>query len=235
MTLRNDSDDWQRGNPGVELRQIDWLDPRSGRTTPIIVVRLAPEQLRFRVGYDPTQPRILRAWFLAEQPLLAVNAGFFTPSFESTALVVQDGVVSGTSYQGFGGMFSVDADGQIRLRSLRDEPYDSSEVVLQGFQSFPMLVMPGGVVAPIEEDGLTARRTVLAQDRVGHVLVIVSPTAQFSLRGMAEWLVQSDLEIDRALNLDGGSSTGLILSDGALQAEIDSFTPLPLVLLVDAN
>jgi hypothetical protein len=41
--------------------------------------------------------------------------------------------------------------------------------------------------------------------------------------------------VDRALNLDGGSSTGLYLSDGTLQAAIDSFGLLPIVLLVEAK
>jgi hypothetical protein len=62
---------------------------------------------------------------------------------------------------------------------------------------------------------------------------LASPTSEFTLREMADWLSRSDLEVDSALNLDGGSSTGLYLSDGALQEAIDSFVPLPIVLLVD--
>jgi uncharacterized protein YigE (DUF2233 family) len=224
---------WQSGGSGIELRHIEAGDPATGRTIPVVVVRIDPAQVRVRVGYDPAQPRLLRAWFLAEQPLLVVNAGFFTPSYESTALVVSDGVVSGTSYEGFGGMFSVAPDGAVTLRSLREQPYDPAEQAANAFQSFPMLINPGGAVAALEEDGQVARRTALAIDRSGRLLIIVCPTSAFSLRALADWLAGSDLEIDRAFNLDGGSSTGLLLRSGALEEQIDAFTPLPLVLLID--
>jgi len=75
----------------------------------------------------------------------------------------------------------------------------------------------------------------VAIDRAGRVLLLISPTSDFTLRGLADWLSQSDLDVDRALNLDGGSSTGLYLSDGTLQEAIDSFGPLPIVLLVEAK
>jgi hypothetical protein len=43
------------------------------------------------------------------------------------------------------------------------------------------------------------------------------------------------MNIDRALNLDGGSSTGLYVRDGDLAEAIDSFGPVPSVLLVEAK
>jgi hypothetical protein len=94
-------------------------------------------------------------------------------------------------------------------------------------------VFPGGEPAAIADDGRRARRSVVALDRAGRVLLLASPTSDFTLRGLADWLSRSDLDVDRALNLDGGSSTGLFLSDGALQEAIDSFGPLPIVLLVE--
>ena len=57
------------------------------------------------------------------------------------------------------------------------------------------------------------------------MLLIVSPTSGFTLRGFADWLSRSDLDIDRALNLDGGSSTGLFLKASTLHKEINSLGP----------
>jgi uncharacterized protein YigE (DUF2233 family) len=130
-------------------------------------------------------------------------------------------------------MLAVAPDGGVALRALRDQPYDPGEALAQAIQSFPMLVFPGGEVAPIEDDGKRARRTAVALDRAGRLLLIASPTSEFTLRGFADWLGGGDLDIDRALNLDGGSSTGLFLRSGALSEQIDSFGPLPLVLLVE--
>lgn len=67
-------------------------------------------------------------------------------------------------------------------------------------------------------------------DTNGRVLLIAVPFSAFTLTEFGLWLSQSDLEIDRALNLDGGASTGLFVSAGELNEQIDAFEPLPLVL-----
>jgi uncharacterized protein YigE (DUF2233 family) len=226
---------WLPGGAGVELRRLRVPGANGRPDFPIVVVRLDPAQVRLRVAYAPEHPRALRTWFDETQPTLAINGGFFTEDYLSTALVVSDGAVSGSTYEGFGGMLAVAPDGGVALWALRDQPYDPSQPLAQAMQSFPMLVFPGGEVAPIEDDGKRARRSAIALDRAGSVLLIASSTSEFTLRGLADWLGGSDLDIDRALNLDGGSSTGLFLSSGGLSEQIDSFGPLPLVLLVESK
>jgi uncharacterized protein YigE (DUF2233 family) len=224
---------WLAGGAGVELRRLRIAGANGRAAFPLVVVRLDAAQVRLRVGYAPDRPRALSTWFDEAQPTLAINGGFFTPDYHSTALVISDGAVSGSSYEGFGGMLAVAQDGAVGLRALRDQPYDPGESLAQAMQSFPMLVFSGGEIAPIEDDGKRARRSAIAIDHAGRLLLIASPTSEFTLRGFADWLGASDLEIDRALNLDGGSSTGLFLRSGELSEQIDSFGPLPLVLLVE--
>jgi uncharacterized protein YigE (DUF2233 family) len=226
---------WQSGRPGVELRHMQAAIAPDRAAVPLVVVRLDLALVRLRVAYTPEQPRGIRSWFAARQPLVAINGSFFTPEYQATALLISDGSISGESYAGFGGMLAVAPDGSVTLRALRDQIYDPAESLDQALQSFPMLVFPGGEPAAIEDDGRRARRSVVALDRAGRLLLLVSPTSDFTLRGLADWLGQSDLEVDRALNLDGGSSTGLYLNDGALQESIDSFGPLPIVLLVESR
>jgi hypothetical protein len=47
---------------------------------------------------------------------------------------------------------------------------------------------------------------------------------------MSQWLVNSDLDLHIALNLDGGPSTGLLLADSDLA--IPAFSPLPTVITI---
>jgi uncharacterized protein YigE (DUF2233 family) len=233
VTAQPSDSSWREGAAGIASRAFVVAPPDEREPFPVTVVRLDPAQVRLRVGYDPNEPRLLSSWFEQRRPLLAVNGGFFTESYATTALLISDGVASGTSYQGFGGMLVVGPDEAVSLWALRDTPYDPAVPIAHGLQSFPMLVFPGGVAAPLDEDGRRARRTAVALDRDGHVLFVVSPTSSFTLRELAAWLVTSDLGVDRALNLDGGSSTGLFLSAGQLSEQIDSFGPLPIVVFAE--
>jgi uncharacterized protein YigE (DUF2233 family) len=226
---------WIVGDHGVALRRLR-LPGADGRPAfPLTIVRLDPAQVRLRVVYAPDRPRALRTWFDETQPLLAINGGFFKEDYHSTALVVSDGQASGPSYEGFGGMLAVGQDGGVSLRALSEQPYDSAEPLAQAMQSFPMLVFPGGTAADISDNGERARRSAVAIDREGNLLLIASSTSALTLREFAGWLSQSDLAVDRALNLDGGSSTGLFVGAGQVREQIDSFGPLPLVLLVEAK
>lgn len=224
---------WIVAAQGVEVRTMVVTSTVSDATASIYTVRLDPALVRLRVLYTPATPQPLRTWVEAHRPLVAVNGGFFTADHHATALVVSDGAVHGASYTGFGGMLAASPDGRVWIQVLRDEPYDPGASLEQAIQSFPILVYPGGTVAQITDNGQRARRTVVAIDRRGRVLLIVCPTSTFSLQALATWLVSSDLEIDRALNLDGGSSSGLFVNAGDIRWQIDSFAALPSVLLVE--
>lgn len=219
---------WVTGTSGIEFRKlrVDLGD----RKASISVTRLNFTAVRLRVGYAPEQPKPLESWVKQTNALLVVNGSFFDQSYRSTALLVSDGVATGKSYQGFGGMFGVTASGEASIQPLRDQPYEPAQQLDQALQSFPMLVFPGGTDPGVQWNDERDRRTALATDRDGRLLVIVCSTASFSLNEFATWLRTSDLAIDRALNLDGGASTGLYVNAGAAQERIEAFSSLPIVL-----
>ena len=95
-----------------------------------------------------------------------------------------------------------------------------------------MLVEPGGILGfgADRENHVSARRTVIAQDRAGRILFIVTPQGYFTLYGLSAYLTGSDLDLDIAINLDGGGSTGLLVANP--REEIPSRVLLPFVILV---
>lgn len=225
--------DWVAGNSGIELRKLNaTID---GRSLTVSIARLDLTQVRLRVGYAPAKPRTLNNWIAQSRPLLLINGGFFDQAFETSALLVSDGATSGTSYEGFGGMLTVAADGATSIQPLRDQPFDTSQALDQGLQSFPMLVFPGGAEPGVVWNGDRDRRSALALDRAGRLLVIACPQSGFTLNEFATWLRTSDLAIDRALNLDGGASTALYVDAGAAQERIEPFNRLPIVLFAEAR
>lgn len=226
---------WSKGGSGVEVRYEDWKSP-SGAEDVVTIVRFDLHQINLSIGYQPTQPLLLSDWMQQEKATAIINGGYFDQNDHATGLVVSNGQAFGTSYNGFGGMLSVDAQGNISLRSLHEQPYNpGSEQLQQATQSSPMLVLPGGQRADFDADASNSRRSVVAMDKQGRLLFIISPNPEFSLDELADQLVSSDLSINLALNLDGGTSTGLYVNSGSQHVAIDSLGKLPIVIIVKAK
>jgi uncharacterized protein YigE (DUF2233 family) len=183
----------------------------------------------FDVGYRSGAPQRLMEWQSETGALIIVNGGFFTAEGQATGLIIVDGQAAGTSYAGFGGMLAVSEAGP-KLRSLRQQPYDPYEPLRAAMQSFPLLVAPDGQIGYPQEDGLADRRTVIGQDRQGRILFILATGGTMTLHEMSLYLVESDLDLSIALNLDGGASTGILLAE-PLEG-IAPFTLLPVVITV---
>ncbi len=222
---------WNNAGPGVQVRYENWKSP-AGDDDTVTIVRFDPHDISLSVGYQPDQPMLLSQWMQHEKATAIINGGYFDDQDHATALVVSNGHVFGQSYQGFGGMLSVNAQGTISLRSLRQQPYDpDSEQLRQATQSSPMLVLDGKRTQ-FDADASMTPRSVVATDKQGRLLFIVSPGQVFSLDELADQLVDSDLSIYNALNLDGGASTGLYVNGGKQHVAIDSSSMLPIVIIV---
>jgi uncharacterized protein YigE (DUF2233 family) len=222
---------WLPLRPGMERRIINLVNGEAeGRQQEsVYILRLDPDYYRFDVAYRPGQPQFMQQWQAETGALVVVNAGYFTENYVHTGRIVAGGVASGSSYGDFAGMFVVTEAGP-QLRWLRQRPYDPAETLVAAVQSFPLLVRPGGVVGFPEEDGKASRRTAVAEDRQGRILFLVAPQGAFTLHQFSLFLVHSDLELEIALNLDGGSSSGLLLADPV--EGVPAFLPLPAVITV---
>lgn len=223
---------WQPVALGVEVRSLD--APADLAPERVTVVRVDPAAVRCRVLYAPGQPLPLSAWARQSGALLVINGGYFTEDYRATGLLITHGERYGATYDDFAGMFAVTPDEQTSIRWLRTWPYDPAEPLREALQSFPVLVKPGGVMGfpSGADDGSPARRSVVAQDRQGRLLFLVARRSNFSLHGLAVWLTESDLEVDMALNLDGGASSGLWLMGGTAAAQLESGVPVPAVIAV---
>ncbi len=222
---------WTQTQPGVEIRREQWKGP-SGNQDTITITRFDPKKVQFSVGYQPTNPLTLKDWMKQTNALAVINGGYFDQHNQATALIVSNGQASGESYVSTGGMFAVNTQGQASIQALSDQPYDpSTEQLQQATQSRPMLI-ENGKRTQFEETADFSPRTVIAMDTQGRLLFIVSPSAAFSIDEMADLLVQSDLSLKTALNLDGGSSTGLYFKSGSQKVSLDPVTALPIVIIV---
>jgi exopolysaccharide biosynthesis protein len=235
-TLEPADTGWQVLQPGLERRMIHLFNDQNQHIESLYIFRLDQNLFRLDVAYRET-PLNVEDWQKETNARMVVNGGFFREENElpiPNGLTIINGQAFGSSYDSFGGMLAIN-DQQAELRSLAQKPYYPGEPLWAGLQSFPLLVKPGGELGfPAEsEDNVKARRTVIAQDKEGRIIFMIAPRGYFTLYQLSLYLTGSDLNLDIALNLDGGPSSGILLADP--REVIPSQTLLPIVILVFAR
>jgi len=228
--------DWSLLQPGLERRVISITNAQNQQVESLYIWRLDQNYFQLDVAHNE-RPKSLDAWQKETNAALVVNGGYFSINNERylpDGLTIVNGKASGRSFAGFGGMLAIN-EVQSELRWLVQKPYNVYEPLHAALQSFPLLVQPGGELGfPAERDNQArARRTVIAQDRDGRILFIIAPEGYFTLHQLSVYLTESDLNLDIALNLDGGGSTGILVANP--REIISPRTLLPFVILVYAR
>lgn len=226
-----DATTWEPLAPGLERRFYRPGDAYA--LTQFVVVRIDPALYTFRAHYQPRASLNVAGWRQALPGATAfINANFFDPQGNALGLVVADGVPYGQAYQGMGGMLQVQ-NGGVRVRSTILEPY-AGEPLEQAVQAFPMLMTNGQASFANTQGDRISRRTVVAQDVQGRILLIATTSlVGMRLVDLSTYLASTDLQIVNAVNLDGGGSTLLSLDvPGQPRYEILSLDAVPTVLAV---
>ena len=139
--------------------------------------------------------------------LAAINGGYFTADYRPDGLLEVDGVVRTPVRAGLSG-FVGSASDDAPVVALADG-VDTAKL-RDALQGGPFLVDPGGAHGIKRDDGQRARRSlvILTADKIA-----IAMTAKCGLYDLATALLQSPEifgvdHVERALNLDGGPSTG---------------------------
>jgi uncharacterized protein YigE (DUF2233 family) len=227
---------WSLLQPGLERRVTQIYNDQNQQVESLHIWRLDQNYFRMDVAFDET-PKSLETWQRETNALLVVNGGFYSVENERyfpDGLTIVNGEASGRSYNGFGGMLAIHKS-WAELRWLVQEPYNSNELLQAALQSFPILVQPGGELGfgAERENNVSARRTVIGQDKDDRILFIVAPQGYFTLHQLSVYMTESDLNLDIAVNLDGGGSTGILVASP--REIIPPNRPLPFVILVSDN
>ena len=221
---------WQSIAPGLERRNYD-PDPLNPITR-MVALRIDPAYYTFRVHYQPQQALNTSEWIMAlPQAITFVNANFFDQADVALGLLIADGVVYGQSYTDRGGTFLVE-NGQPRIRANLREPYQG-EPLEQAVQAFPMLVLDGAAAFTDNVQDRSTRRTVIAQDTSGRIILLATPVLGLTLRDLSAYLPTTDMNIVTAFNLDGGRSTMMVVrAAGLSETVVSSIDEVPAVLAV---
>lgn len=181
-----------------------------GRRVVLLAVFFNVKQCALKVVDDAPGTATLDTAMRANGCIAGVNGNYFHPDRTSLGLVISDGVEIHPFERAklLSGLLVATKDGGFRL--LRVAGFTPGRDILQALQAGPFLVDKGDPVPGLEATR-RAERTVIATDGKGDGVLIVSDSV--TLAEMAAILstpaIFPGLKIECALNLDGGSSSGL--------------------------
>lgn len=230
---------WGRIAPGVQRALIPVPIPGTEEAWLVYTLRLDPARIDMRVLYDGTA-RDLPGWQETSRAPILFNGSFFTGEAAPVGRIVSDGLLYGGPLSaaygpesiGVIGMFTL-LDGVPELFTAGRSDYSPRDMRFdQALECYPILLLPGQQPAYLEDSGNRARRTVIGIDEEGYIVVMVIEQPIFSLYELAHWLPGSGLALDSALNLDGGRSSGMLVSLPAESIGIPAYVPLPIVVAV---
>lgn len=197
----------QSSAPGIEHRQIELSDGGTGERATLDLALFSTKSATVRVIDNPTGNNNLAAVMRREKCLAGVNGGYFDPEDKPVGLLVGDGKVIAPLRKArlLSGVMIV-SNGRMQL--LRVAEYSPKRKATAALQCGPFLVDRRQPV-PGLNDTRSARRTFVVtggSDRAAIGFCSAVTLAQLG-KILATPEVAPDLKAQRALNLDGGSSS----------------------------
>lgn len=191
----------------------------------VSVMILDPKYCDFSVVY--TNPPMSVGQFHERSPhaLLTVNGGYWDINYRPTDLCIADGrmIKAPNTRNRHFGLFAVNQDGSVVISDLAGMPVMTSRFsgYRHALKSGPHVIRNGHPLT--FKAGSTHMRTVIAKNLQGEVLFVVNRVGAMTYSDMAAFLMNSELGITEAFNLDGGRSSGFVLGRGPGKLEQDSW------------
>jgi uncharacterized protein YigE (DUF2233 family) len=216
---------WQAIGRGLTFTLVHVLQD-GAVVADVAVVKIDPASNAFRVFHGA--PQAISLWQEKLQAPIVFNGSFYKRDAQPCGLVIADGKAIGPAgNRQMRGMFVAEPKGMspdlpratiLDLLTTRIDPKKLPWT--QGVQSFPLLLDYKGKIR-VKDSEMRSRRTVIATDRNGNILVFNTSNRFFTLFEMAEFLKGSKFDIDSALNLDGGTEAQLLIKT----KEFEFFSP----------
>lgn len=239
---------WDRLAEGLEVTV--WTPGGAcAQVPPLYMVRIDPEHFRFAVFHYRAEgleaPLTLGDWHRRTKALALFNAGLFLDDFSYLGLLYKDGKPLGGRRHGqWQGLFVAEpkAPGahKARVLDLTHDAFDDDKPAYQEAAQSLMLLDRRGVPR-VRRSGKAAQQTVVAEDRGGRILVVMSKGVT-PLWELAVCLRDGVRGLTHAMAMDGGDSSDLLIgselagnrADAAWQPLVDgkglSHVPLPTVI-----
>ena len=188
---------------GVEHRHLVLNDADSTEEATLDLASFATKSATLRVIDNPKGEDNLAAATRRIRALAGVNGGYFDPQNEPVGLLIGDGKLIAPLRKAklLSGVLVVS---KTRVELLRSGEYSSRKNTIAALQCGPFLVDGGTAVAGLN-DTRPARRTFVLTN--GPDRGAIGYCSAVTLAQLGAILATPELKVQRALNLDGGSSS----------------------------
>jgi exopolysaccharide biosynthesis protein len=188
---------------GVEHRRIVLSDTTSNEEATLDLALFSAKSATLRIIDNPKGTDDLAAIARRVRAVAGVNGGYFDPENVPVGLLLSDGKLIAPLRKArlLSGVLAATKG---RVEILRPAEYVSRKNVVAALQCGPFLVEGGKVVAGLN-DTRPARRTFVFAG--GSDRAAIGFCSSVTLAQLGEILATPELKVQRALNLDGGSSS----------------------------
>ncbi len=197
----------------------------------LVIVQVNQSEYLIKI-IESDPPKSFKDWCQDENYMVVINGGFFLEDYQPTGLLItEDGTKSNSYFDKNKGMFYVTSSNEIFIKNLSFGAGDTSNMKY-ALQSFPILVEKQKNKIEQGQYNDIALRSFVGIDDEGKFVIGNSMSSSVTLSALSDNLIR--LNLQTALNLDGGSSSGLCIRDkkGDLIHEDYSLSLIPNVIVV---
>ena len=194
-------------NKGLEHRYLVVEDSNSGERASLELAIFSTKSCRLRIVDQPSEPRLDLEEAMARGNFLAgVNGGYFDPEYRAIGLLIVDGTMIAPLQKArlLSGVLSASPK---RTQISRVGEFSVAQKPDAAVECGPMIVDLGKSVRGLESTKAARRTFAAAGTGDKAMLGFCSDVTLAELSDILAIVVIPDFKIQRALNLDGGSSS----------------------------
>lgn len=195
---------WQTLAEGFEVAELPVIaDDRE--VDRIFLTRLDPKLYRLEVRNLPSGGNLVQDWLTNTGAVFAINGSYYGKDGTPDTPLVSGGQPLGPgSYDARHGAVVVSGS-RAEIRDLQGEDWRAALAGAEAAMvSYPLLLSKDGSHRVQADKRWLANRSFVAQDGEGRIVLGTTADAFFSLDRLAAFLKNAPLDLDVALNLDGG-------------------------------
>lgn len=227
-------DSWHRIDDSVSF--LDWEYEAEKATEVIKIFRLNPDDFKITMQYSQANPKYISEWKESNSDAdIIINGAYFHEDYTPSGYLKIDYNRIGERIfdQDLSGLLVIE-NNKLSIRDLSKEPLETGEKIEFALQSYPFLIK-NSVRGFVEDSGKTAYRTAIGIDKEGFMYIIIVDNHRITLYELMVELIETDIDFVHVLNLDGGTSTGILLKRGSYEEMHDSLVKVPNVILFSSK